>query len=110
MNAPPSQYDPKRRGMPSWLVILLCVVGAGVLVLPVLAVLSVYGVRKYIVNAQTAEARLTVGTLARDAVPTPAASNALCASASQPVPASLLAVKGSKYQSAESDWTIDQAS
>jgi type IV pilus assembly protein PilA len=92
--------------MPTWLIILLCTVGAFVLVIPVLAVLSIYGMRKYIVNAKTAEARSALAAIGRDAVATHTPAG-YCASASAPVPAHVLS--GAKYQSAPGDWEVDRA-
>ena len=54
-------------GFPTWaiiliVVVLLLVVGGGIL-----ATLSIYGVRKYIANAKTAEARNSLGQMGKDA-------------------------------------------
>jgi type IV pilus assembly protein PilA len=91
----------------------------------VLAALAVYGVRKYLLNAKTAEARNSIGQMAKDAkaaferesmdstILNPSASaglsNNLCTSASNPVPKNMSSVKGAKYQSAVADWSEDQA-
>jgi type IV pilus assembly protein PilA len=88
-----------------------------------MAVLAIYGVRKYIANAKTAEARYSLGEMARDAsveyesdslddqILKPgaplAATHHLCASASRSVPASATAIQGRKYQSSASDWQVD---
>jgi type IV pilus assembly protein PilA len=85
----------------------------------VLAALAVYGVRKYVLNAKTAEARNAVGQLAKDAITayererinpallslgnTTGVVNVMCANAVA-VPASLDAIKGHKYQSTPEDW------
>lgn len=95
------------------LMIVVAIVG-------VLAVLAVYGVRKYITNAKTAEARNSLGQMAKDAVTAfegermaatvlaPSASTAIvramCASASSPVPAAAASIAGQKYQSSAVDW------
>ncbi|HZU83877.1 MAG TPA: type II secretion system protein [Polyangiaceae bacterium] len=95
------------------LMIVVAIVG-------ILAVLAIYGVRKYLANAKTAEARNSLGQIAKDAaaayekesmagtVLTPgtsaALSRALCASdPGNPVPA-LSNIQGKKYQSKVSDW------
>ncbi len=96
------------------LMIVVAIVG-------VLAVLAVYGVRKYIANAKTAEAKNSIGQISKDAVTAfegesmdskvlaPSASTAvlraMCGSASQTVPAKSDAIKGQKYQSAKADWS-----
>ena len=92
-----------------------------VAIIGVLAALSIYGVRKYIANAKTAEARSALGRIAKDAsaafnresmaatvlAPGAAAgvSNALCITAANTVPtAGAGSIKGQKYQSAASEW------
>jgi type IV pilus assembly protein PilA len=100
------------------LMIVVAIVG-------ILAVLAIYGVRKYLANAKTAEARNSIGQIAKDAatqyekdssasaVLTPGAtgsvSRQLCQSASASVPGSAAAIKGAKYQSATGDWNADAA-
>jgi type IV pilus assembly protein PilA len=103
------------------LMIVVAIVG-------ILAVLAIYGVRKYIANAKTAEARNSLGqmgkdestafekesmdgkTLAPGAVA--GASRSLCASPTASVPAVLASVSGQKYQSSQvngADWNTDVA-
>jgi type IV pilus assembly protein PilA len=95
------------------LMIVVAIVG-------ILAVLAIYGVRKYLANAKTAEASNSLGQIAKNAaaeyekesmtasILSPGASagvsRALCKSDPQTVPASFTSVKGQKYQSAASDW------
>jgi type IV pilus assembly protein PilA len=92
-------------------------------IVAVLAVLGVYGTRKYIANAKTAEARNSLGRMAKDAVaayegdslggpaesemPSRGVVRRLCPSARAPVPAALHAVSGKKWQSSPSDWKND---
>ena len=95
----------------------------------ILASLAVYGVRQYVANAKTAEARNSVGLMSTDAAvaferetvaasilggKTGAASvRALCGSSSQSVPSSATSIKGVKYQSILTpgkDWSIDAPS
>lgn len=98
------------------LVVILVVVGVLVVGGGIVAVLAIYGTRKYIANAKTAEARNSLGQIAKDAVvayegetlgETPQA-HALCRSASQPVPMNASSVSGRKYQSMRTEWVIDQ--
>jgi type IV pilus assembly protein PilA len=100
------------------LMIVVAIVG-------VLAALAIYGVRKYLLNSKTAEARNAVGQMAKDAktayeresMPgtiladngTAALANNLCSSASATIPASADSIKGKKYQSAASEWSADAA-
>jgi type IV pilus assembly protein PilA len=94
------------------LMIVVAIVG-------VLAALAIYGVRKYVLNAKTAEARNTLGQISKDATTafsresmdgtvlslghTAAKSNQLCPSGAA-VPTSPSTVKGQKYQSLPSEW------
>jgi type IV pilus assembly protein PilA len=108
MNAPPypaapPPQPPTKKGMPTWAIILICTAGAFVFIVPILAVLGVYGVRKYIANAKTAEARMALATIAKDAATTYEPKAGFCASA-HPVPRSAPMVQGKKYQSAPADW------
>jgi type IV pilus assembly protein PilA len=101
------------------LMIVVAIVG-------ILAVLAVYGVRKYVANAKTTEARNSLGMIAADAVmayeresmagktlsltTSSGASRKLCASASATVPAAAVSVQGKKYQSTQAEWSVDSAS
>jgi type IV pilus assembly protein PilA len=94
-----------------------------VVIIGVLAVLAVIGVRKYVANAKSAEARNAIGQMAKDAVAAysrdsisgtllakGAVSNGaqkFCQSASQSVPATMTPVTAHKYQSSASDWNAD---
>jgi type IV pilus assembly protein PilA len=96
------------------LMIVVAIVG-------ILAALAIYGVRKYIANAKTAEARNSIGQMSKDGATaysregmapdilaagssTPVV-NRLCGSAEKPVPqAGISAVQGRKYQSATTEW------
>lgn len=94
-----------------------------VAIIGVLAALAIYGVRRYIANAKTAEAREALGRIAKDASSaynrenmqntvlgagsSASVSNRLCGSASA-VPTATDSIKGKKYQSAQSDWGGDQ--
>jgi type IV pilus assembly protein PilA len=100
-----------------------------VAIVGILAVLAIYGVRKYLANAKTAEARNSLGQMGKDestafekesmagavlaAGASATASRSLCLSPTAPVPAAgISAVKGKKYQSnsaLSTDWSLDQA-
>jgi type IV pilus assembly protein PilA len=98
------------------LMIVVAIVG-------ILAVLAIYGVRKYLANAKTAEARNSIGEMAKDAaaqyekesmpgtvlgIGTSAAlSRQLCKGASATVPAAKASVAGAKFQSSPADWNAD---
>ena len=98
------------------LMIVVAIVG-------ILAVLAVYGVRKYIANAKTTEARNSLGQIAKDAATayetesmastvlapggTTGIIRRLCATGSSTsVPtAGASLIKGMKYQSSKGDWS-----
>jgi type IV pilus assembly protein PilA len=93
-----------------------------VAIIGVLAALAIYGVRKYLTNAKSAEARSAVGRMAKDASTAfereimsggsilPGTSRqigrSLCPESSS-VPAALLAVAAGKYQSSVTEWSSD---
>ncbi|HVY32539.1 MAG TPA: prepilin-type N-terminal cleavage/methylation domain-containing protein [Polyangiaceae bacterium] len=105
------------------LMIVVAIVG-------ILAALAIYGVRKYVMNAKTAEARNTLGQMSKDSVTaftretiegdkvlaladSSAVTSRLCLS-SKSVPGAkagtiwkigITEVKGKKYQSTPLDWT-----
>ncbi len=99
------------------LMIVVAIVG-------ILAVLAIYGVRKYIANAKTAEARNSLGQIGKDAAASyekesmpgtiltqgnsAAFSRSLCGSEAGPVPATTK-IAGAKYQSKPSDWSVGAA-
>ena len=90
-----------------------------VAIIGVLAALAIYGVRKYLTNAKSAEARTALGRIAKDAQSAweresmsgavltlgQSAENtrALCPSAAA-VPAEIAKVTNAKYQSSPADW------
>ena len=106
MNAPPYPPVPSKP-FPTWIIVVLCTVGALVVFGGVFAALAIHGVRKYLVNAKTAEARATLGEIARDAAAAYERDGKLCPSASAPVPSSIASVRGMKYQSAPGEWQVD---
>jgi len=92
----------------------------------ILAVLSMYSVRRYINNSKTAEAYNSLGRIGKDAAmafdkgsntgnvmhqgTSSASEDHLCASATATVPDSISKVKGQKYQSSQADWEADKSS
>ena len=104
------------------LMIVVAIVG-------VLAVLAIYGVRKYIANAKTAEAKNSLGQIGKDASAalereimtstvvatggSAALNRRLCLSATKSVPAAATSIKGMKYQpdpTPGKDYGLDSAS
>jgi type IV pilus assembly protein PilA len=117
------QPPPKpKSGAAPWIIGCAVVGGLGIVIVGILAVLAIHGTRKYIATAKTIEARSTLTEIGLDAQTafereSPGTAlqkpglekHALCASASRSVPASITSVRGVKYQSAASDWTVDAA-
>jgi type IV pilus assembly protein PilA len=123
--APPSQQQPQMAYPPpprpaggggsgaTVLVIVLGVVFVGIVLVGILAVLAIYGVRKYIANAKTAEARNSLGEIAKDGAAAyeaerPDGTRRLCPSASSPIPARIGSVRGMKYMSTPTEWSADE--
>lgn len=97
------------------LMIVVAIVG-------VLAVLAVYGVRKYIANSKTTEARNSLGQIGKDAVTafegermtaavlaeggTAGIIRQMCQTGTtKSVPSGVASIKGQKYQSSKDDWS-----
>jgi type IV pilus assembly protein PilA len=96
------------------LMIVVAIVG-------VLAALAIYGVRRYILNSKTAEARNGVGQMAKDASAaysregmaatvlalgdSTGVSNRICSKSANTVPAAAGSIQGKKYQSKPSEWS-----
>lgn len=96
--APP---PPQAQKFPVWIIIVIVFAVGGVLAVGVLAALGIYGTRRYIGAAKTAEAKNTLGAIARGArasyereTADPAAPHKLCGSAIT-VPSAVPA--GTKY-------------
>lgn len=90
------------------IVIAAAAVPVAIALIGVFASLGIYGTRRYLSNAKSAEGRANVTAIARGAVlfsegETASGGGALPASAPA-VPSSLSMVSGKKYASAASDW------
>jgi type IV pilus assembly protein PilA len=100
------------------LMIVVAIVG-------ILAVLAAQGVRKYAASAKTAEARASLGRIAKDAAlayeretlssavlagkTSSGVARRLCPSATASVPAASSSIQGRKYQSKPAEWAVDSA-
>jgi type IV pilus assembly protein PilA len=89
-----------------------------------LALLATYGVRRLVANAKSTEARNALGSIGKLAEAayqrqtmanvilmkgmTTGARFQMCGSASTTVPTAIASVKGRIYQSAPTDWTVDE--
>jgi hypothetical protein len=71
--------------------------------------IGIYGIRKFNRDVKDAEAKYTLGEIARAAEVAYERDGKLCASSSAPVPAKMSAVAGKKYQSSSRDWIADRA-
>jgi type IV pilus assembly protein PilA len=103
-----------RKGSESgWLIAIAVILGGVVLFGGVLAVLAIYGLRKYIASAKVIEARNSLGAIGRGAVIAfererdGSVPHRQCASASHSVPDSIVKVSGRKYISSAADWQVD---
>ena len=90
-----------------------------VVIIGILAALAIYGVQKYVTNSKSAEARMAVGRMSKDAAAyfeaermsgatltvggTVGVSRRLCPTAANAIPSSLQA-EGVKYQPGASQW------
>jgi type IV pilus assembly protein PilA len=113
---PPYPYPapaPPAKKSSTWIIILVVVLGGGVLLIGTLVLLAVYSTRRFVASAKTAEAKNTIGAIARAArqsyererEPEPDGStHALCKSAIT-VPAAVPA--GTKYMPAASGADFD---
>ena len=99
----PPMQTPQKKGFPVWAIILLVL---GVLFAVILVTLGIYGTRKHLAAAKTAEAKNTIGAISRDAQAAyereqepdkTGVEHRLCETAN-PVPASMASIKGMKYQ------------
>jgi hypothetical protein len=102
------QSIPVKKGIPTWLLVLLIVLGICVVFGGVLATLGIYGMRKYIAQAKQAEGRSAVGDMVKGVVTCKAQTGHLPRT-SQPIPSDLTSVSGRKYQSTPTEWTSDAA-
>ncbi|MEI7891589.1 MAG: hypothetical protein WCI05_00775 [Myxococcales bacterium] len=108
-----SNGDPQQKGWPTWVIVLVAAAMLLIVAVGVMAVLAVFGMRRFLVNAKTAEARNVVGQIARDAKlayeieRVGGRGKRLCGSA-LPVPSSPSSIGKGKYLSSPSDWSGDK--
>lgn len=62
------QEAPKKKGMSTCLIVAIVVGALGAVLLLVMVPLAIYGTRRYLVTAKTAEAKNTIGAMTRAAV------------------------------------------
>lgn len=93
----------KKKGLPTWVIVLIVIAAAGPVVLGIVAALSIYGVRKYVMQAKRQEAMQLLTVWGTGMVHCAEKEGHLPPS-SAPVPATLGAISARKYQSAASDW------
>jgi type IV pilus assembly protein PilA len=73
MNQPPPymqapQQPPKKKGLHGCVIALIVAVALCVVLVPIFAALGIYGMRKYLAAAKTAEAKNSIGAITRAAV------------------------------------------
>jgi type IV pilus assembly protein PilA len=105
---PPYAQPPRPKGgFPVWLIVVLVTLLVVVASVGVLATLAIFGVRKFLAQAKTAEARNSLVQLGRLATESYERDGKLCRSASRPIPESV--PHATKYVSSEEDWLVDRA-
>jgi type IV pilus assembly protein PilA len=113
----PGEKHP-RKPFPVWLIVALGFLSFVVLLVGTLAALAIHGFTRYRQAAKLAEAKSGVGQMARSAAAayeheqldaSGRYHQALCASASSPVPKDMIDVRGKKYPSTPADWEADRA-
>lgn len=92
---------------PLWIIGIIIVIPMLIAMLGVLSALGIYGVRKYLLAAKSAEAKVTIGRMAKNAAMAYDDNKALCSSARSSVPGSPTMIMGRKYQSSAAEWTAD---
>jgi type IV pilus assembly protein PilA len=112
MNYPPqpphAPQQPTNDGASTAIIIIGVLFGL-VAVIGILAVLGIYGVRKYIAGAKTAEAKNSLGMIAKEAAMAYERDGKVCPSASMAIPPDVRMVSGRKYMSAPDEWRVDEA-
>ena len=105
---PAQGYPPPQKQGGSPILLIVLVVGGGIVFFGgILAVLAISGFRSYLQKAKMVEATNTIAAIGRSAAASYDEDPTLCASATAPIPSSLLLVRGKKYISAPADWTRD---
>lgn len=115
MSQPADPSQPKS-SVPVWLILIIVGIPAAIAAIGVVAALGIYGVRKYLVAAKSAEAKAEIGRMTKDAIaayemetelPDGTMGHRLCPSASKSVPENLSDVGGKRYMSSPGEWTAD---
>jgi type IV pilus assembly protein PilA len=114
---PPRPQAPKN-GLSTGIIIMIVLAVLVVPIVGIVAVMGIYGTRKYVANAKTAEAKNSLGQIAKDAASAyereelstdGTVKRRICPSASARVPADPSMVRGRKYQSTAAEWQADLA-
>ena len=106
-----TQSTPEKPKKSPVVVVLIVVAAIAALAVPaigIMSVLAIYGVRRYLVQAKSAEGRSGVTSLAMGVARCAEAGGKLPPT-SHRVPASLSSVSGVKYVAASSEWSGDPA-
>lgn len=85
------------------------IVGLVVASVSTVLVLFVVGIRRYVAVAKTAEVRIALARMAKDAAAAHEPAHRVCPSASFPVPLEGSMIRASGYQSQGQEWLVDQA-
>lgn len=105
-----SQAQPAKTKTPLWIIIIIVVLGGGVVLVGSIAAIGIFGVRRYLGAAKTAEAKNSIGAIARGARAAydrerdsadGAGAHRLCSTA---IPVPTIVPSGMKYMPAATDF------
>src|SRR5579859_1390576 len=104
MTQPVTDQVPRKKK--TWLIVVIVIAGACGFLFLIGIPLAIFGVRKYLISAKSAEGRNAVGVLAQGIArcPSATAGRPTLPQTAHAVPANLASVQGMKYQSEPAEW------
>jgi type IV pilus assembly protein PilA len=86
----------------------IVIIGVVLLLVGVVVPGAIYGLRRYLAVAKTAEARVTLQAMAAAASARWSRDRRICPSASSPVPRDVWTIQAKKYMSLPAEWNVDR--